>query len=410
MLSRRRFLTLASGTGVVLGAGGLASRAAMAGRATSATSSTSSTTSTSSGGGAGAGGRTLVVVELKGGNDGLGTVVPLDGRLRDARPTLVPAEGDLLRPAGLDGYGLHPSLQPIVPLWEAGRIAAVQNLGYAHPGRSHFECQQHWWDGAPPHEPTSTGWLGRWLDATAPSGEQDPLRAIALGGIAPALRAERATSTAILDPAGFSAGMTASALLAATDPRSSDAILAAAQDAVVNAHGAAEALAGPLSAATSTGSTEQRSLRADLALAAELVVAGLGIEVVALGGGGFDTHAAQTTTHASLLGDLAAGLADFWATIDAAGLSDQVLVVTTSEFGRRVAENGSAGTDHGLGSCQFAVGPVQGGVVGDVDLVHLHDGDVMPNIDPRSLFATAVSWLGGPVDEVLAGYEDLGLL
>jgi uncharacterized protein (DUF1501 family) len=284
----------------------------------------------------------------------------------------------------------------------------VQGLGYEHPGRSHFSCEQHWWDGVSTHESSETGWLGRWLDATAPSGEQDPLRALALGGPAPVLRAERARSTTVVDPAGFTASGTARVLAAATSPDDPDPVVAAAQRAVDDALASVDSLEPTLRAAQPS---ERRTLRADLELAAAVVTADLGVEVLVVGGGGFDTHAAQSATHAALLADLAAGLNAFWSAVAAAGRSDDVLVVTTSEFGRRVAENGSAGTDHGLAGCQLVLGGgVHGALVGDVDLGDLVDGDLRPTVDPRSLFAAALTWLGGPVDGVLDDYEDLGLV
>ncbi|MDQ3106827.1 MAG: DUF1501 domain-containing protein, partial [Actinomycetota bacterium] len=152
-------------------------------------------------------------------------------------------------------------------------------------------------------------------------------------------------------------------------------------------------------------------LTAALELAADLIVRRLGVEVITTGVGGFDTHADQAATHAMLLGDLATGLASFWKTLTDAGLADDVLVMTTSEFGRRVAENGSAGTDHGVGGCQFFLGGgVRQGAVGTVDLANLVDGDLRPTIDPRSMYAEALEWLGGPTADVVGSYEDLGLV
>jgi uncharacterized protein (DUF1501 family) len=386
-LTRRRFLALAGGTTVLATAGGLAR---FGGQARAADRR-----------------RTLVVVELRGGNDGLATVVPDDGRLRDARPTLAADEAALLRPAGLDGASFHPALAPLVGHWEAGRLAVVQGLGFEHPGRSHFECEQHWWDGTTPHEPSPTGWLGRWLDATAPEGEQPPLRGVALGSTAPVLRAARATSTVVLDPLAFTPTTTARALAAVPSVSATDPVVAATQRAIVDAVAAGDTLAAPLSA---VAPGERPSLTGDLAVAADLLAADLGIEVLVVGGGGFDTHAEQAPTHAALLADLATGLDALWSSVEASGRAGEVLVVTTSEFGRRVQENGSAGTDHGLAGCQFVLGAARGGVVGAVDLGDLIDGDLRPTVDPRSLFASALRWLGGPVDEVLDGYEDLGIV
>jgi uncharacterized protein (DUF1501 family) len=129
--------------------------------------------------------------------------------------------------------------------------------------------------------------------------------------------------------------------------------------------------------------------------------------------GGYDTHSAQLARHEELLTDLAAGMTAFFEAGDAAGWSDRVVLMTTSEFGRRVAENGSAGTDHGLGGAHMLLGPAVVGtqVVGHVDLGRLSDGDVAATVDPRSLYAAALDWLGGPTDEVLGShYDRLGLI
>jgi len=138
----------------------------------------------------------------------------------------------------------------------------------------------------------------------------------------------------------------------------------------------------------------------------------VGTQVVVVGVDGFDTHSRQDEVHPRLLADLARGLTTFLAEMTDLGRADDVLVVTTSEFGRRVAENGSAGTDHGNAGTQFAVGPaVIGGMVGEVGLAHQVDGDLPVTLDARTLYAVALDWLGGPTDEVLGDrYDRHGLL
>ena len=127
--------------------------------------------------------------------------------------------------------------------------------------------------------------------------------------------------------------------------------------------------------------------------------------------GGFDTHANQAPTQQQLLADLASGLSAFLATVDQAGMTDRVLVATTSEFGRRVQENGSGGTDHGAGGLSLVLGPVRPGVHGSLDLGDLLDGDVRPAVDPRVLYTAALDWLGADVEAVLGRrYDDVTLL
>jgi uncharacterized protein (DUF1501 family) len=149
-----------------------------------------------------------------------------------------------------------------------------------------------------------------------------------------------------------------------------------------------------------------------LRVASGLLAQPIGTQVVLVGVSGFDTHARQDVSHPRLLADLAGGVAEFLDQVAAQGRGDDVLVVTTSEFGRRVADNGS-GTDHGNASTQFLAGaPVQGGrIVGEVDLANLEAGDLPISIDTGSLYAECLDWLGGPTDEVLGRqHERLGLV
>ena len=134
-----------------------------------------------------------------------------------------------------------------------------------------------------------------------------------------------------------------------------------------------------------------------LALAARLLTADPATQIVVVSAGGFDTHSGQADTQQRLLADLAGGVTQFFDTVKL-----DVLLVTTSEFGRRVQENGSGGTDHGAGNVSFVAGPgVQGGVVGEVDLTDLLDGDVRPTVDPRTMYTACLDWIGADVTAVL---------
>jgi len=152
-----------------------------------------------------------------------------------------------------------------------------------------------------------------------------------------------------------------------------------------------------------------------LEVAAGIIDLQIGTEIIVVGISGFDTHANQATAHPQLLGDLGEGLSAFLAAIDAQGRRDDVLVMTTSEFGRRVQENGN-GTDHGEGGVQFLAGKAVNGhqVIGSADLGQLDNGDVRSSIDTRSLYANALDWLSGDPnrsDEILSGrFDRLGLL
>ncbi len=144
-----------------------------------------------------------------------------------------------------------------------------------------------------------------------------------------------------------------------------------------------------------------------MALAAELLTADVGTQFVVVSASGFDTHSVQEAVHRRLLTDLNDGLVGFFAAMQSAGLGDDVLVVTASEFGRRAAENGSGGCDHGAGGLSFVLGSsVRGGVYGDVDLDDLLDGDVRPSVDPFALYTTCLDWVGADTEAALGRRDD----
>ena len=351
--------------------------------------------------------RVLVVVQLSGGNDGLNTLVPLTGRYHDLRPTIGLKDDALVRIPGTDGYGLHSSLEPLGKLLRSGRVATVASVGYANPSRSHFVALDNWWS-ATPNQPSATGWLGRYLDLSGGTADK-PLRAIALGSGVPALQGGLSHPTVVLDPDSFSIKAPSSsraALLNGWKKVGGPSAIAAIT--AVDLFGAL----APRAASAGTDESEGGDITRLLGTAAELIVAGKDTKVIHISTTGFDTHAGQLVTHAALLNDLAVGIAHFFDRLDSAGLGDRALVLTTSEFGRRAQENGSGGTDHGKAGVHFLAGTgVVGGLIGSTDLTTLDDGDIKPAIDVRSLYRSALDWLGAPTREVLLGqFDDLGVL
>jgi uncharacterized protein (DUF1501 family) len=429
-VSRRRFLGLAGG----LAAGGAAAAAAgpllwqdlvdhQVHRATSA-----STTSSSSDPGPSSAGRVLVVVNLGGGNDGLNTLVPANSAAyHQARPSLGVADDQLVSLAGTTAYGLHPNLAPLQKWWAAKQLVAVDGLAIPGQSRSHFMASDVWWT-AQPGDPHGTGWLGRWLDADA--DRTNPLRAISLGLDTLAMTGRSSLATVVSDPGQFAlmtppgidaAGLTR-AFLATAHPSSGQATLAASQQAIPDTLRAVDTLTPVLAGskrvsfsgadASTTATDEVVSVTGLLEVAAGIIGLDIGTRVIMVSVTGFDTHANQDTRHPALLTDLAQGLDGFLATMARQGRADDVVVVTTSEFGRRVSENGS-GTDHGQASVQFLAGAkVNGGqVVGSANLAQLDQGDLPIEIDTRSVYAAALDWLGGPTDEILGGrYDRHGLV
>jgi uncharacterized protein (DUF1501 family) len=434
MLNRRQFITRGGGVvvTVVLGAAcrsngsGSSATTPSAARTSAATGSSPSTSAdrgpTSSAAAATStttrsmpSDRILVLVQLNGGNDGLNTIIPLDGRYRDARPALALPENELLAFTGLTGYGLHPSLEPLRSAWGAGRFALLDGIGFPDPNRSHFVAMDRW---AGAGDASAAGWLARVLDGL--TEDPPPLFATALGSGAPVLLGSQRQATVVLDASAFAfdEDWDSSLIAALATPSSGDAIVAAAQAALartVDAVGDFAALTGGApSAATGDPPTREggATIADGLATAARLITGDVGTRIVVVSAGGFDTHANQLQVQQGLLADLATGLSSFDAEIEAAGLSERVLVAGLSEFGRRVSENGSGGTDHGAGGVAFLLGGgVNGGLHGGVDLGDLLDGDVRPTLDPRTLQTACLDWLGVDAEQILGRrWDEVSLL
>ena len=360
----------------------------------------------------------LVLVELRGGNDAVNTLPPLTGAYRDLRPTLSLAEGEILTSTALARHGLHPSLSPLLPFAESGRMATLAGIGFDDPNRSHFVSMDRW--ARADRLDDSLGWLGRWLDMLP--DELTCLGATSLGAVGEVAIGASQRATVIDDVTAFTFPSTLSNATIRTlgEQPSNDPIVAAAQRAFVNSVGAIEEfdeIADAVRARTPERDGDALGVQSGayttgLAVAAEMILGDVGTRVVTISVNGFDTHSDQLETHAALLADLANGLSQFWATLDDAGASNRVLLATTSEFGRRVAQNASEGCDHGAAGVSFLMGnAVNGALFGALDTGDLFDGDLRPQLDPRLMFTACLDWLGGDVDQILGKrYEDIALL
>lgn len=364
---------------------------------------------------AGAHRRVLVIVQLNGGNDGLNTLIPAAGQYHDARPTLAIAEADRIVLSGRTDYALHPSLAPLAPLWTANQLAFLDGVGFPDQNHSHFVAMDQWWRAD--RLSSAEGWLGTYLKSLATT---DPLYATALNSGAPLLNNATNPAAVVFRPASFKFNKLLSDDLLKTmsAPLSSDPLQAAAQTALSRSVAAVNSFADVLSNANDTAQPAAQtreggaSLSDGLATAAKLITENPNTRIVVVSAAGFDTHANQLATQADLLKDLANGLTAFMASIAKAGMADDVLVVTTSEFGRRVAENGSGGTDHGTGNVSFVLGTkIKPGIQGDADLANQINGDVKAGIDPRTIYTGCLDWIGGDAATVLGKrYDDIKIL
>ncbi|MCL6593720.1 MAG: DUF1501 domain-containing protein, partial [Alicyclobacillus sp.] len=375
-----------------------------------------------------AGSDVLVVIQLSGGNDGLNTVVPYtQGWYYDARPTIGIKQADVL-PLTQD-IGLHPNMQDLQHLYQAGQVAIIHGVGYPNPILSHFQSMAVWHT-ADPSLRQGTGWLGRYLDVTA-SPNADPLRAINLGTLAPlAFASQTSNVPSLLRPNTYrlSAEQTAwwspalaSAARALYDNSNSSSLAGAESGGIhpytyVRQQGLAlyrgmqelEGFSGKIKTATGY---PQTPLAAQLQVVAELLGAGVPTRVFYTQMGGFDDHAAEESHHGTTLGAFSASVGAFLRDLSQRGLAQRVTVLAFSEFGRRIKENGSGGTDHGEAGPVFLVGPrVKGGFYGEApNPNHTHNGDLAYAVDFRSVYATVLeSVLHTPAKDVLGGtYETL---
>ncbi len=362
-------------------------------------------------------GKTLVIVQLAGGNDGLNTVIPYaDGAYHDARHTIGVADDQVVRLN--DQIGLHPKLAPLKSLWDAGQLAIVQGVGYPNPNLSHF-TSMYIWQTASPDGSLQGGWIGKYLDELEKQ-EHDPFHGFNVGN-APAR--EMTTGTTPVPSVGNVGDYRLQLAGEAADGGDRRQALLKLYEAYPKAAPYAALLETTLDDALNTSAALQQDvagykpaveypknpLGSGLQLMAETINSQAGLRVGHITLGGFDTHSRQVDTHDRLMDMLATGLAAFMQDLDAHGKANDVVVMTWSEFGRRVTENASEGTDHGTAAPLFVLGKwVHGGVYGDTpSLTNLDNGNLRYTTDFRSVYATVMEkWLGASSSDVLGGRFD----
>ncbi|TAJ90680.1 MAG: DUF1501 domain-containing protein [Reyranella sp.] len=357
-------------------------------------------------------GRILLLVELKGGNDGLNTLVPYaDPRYRELRAGIgVPRE----RVVQLDEkVGLHEKLAPLMESWKAGDLAIVQGVGYPYPNRSHFRSIEIWDTASAASQTLSEGWVAQAFNGAslAKGVGVDCIVADtnALPATGPSLR-----TIVMQDAENFLRQANAIGAAAAMADGGNPALrhlLAVRQEINAAAAGLRDRLRN---APTPTEAYPQELLLGrQLDLATRVLSAKVPVVAIKVALGGFDTHANQTPTHERLLASLASNLATLRRNLIAADLWKDVVVVTYSEFGRRAKQNASGGTDHGTSAPQFVMGgAVKGGLYGVYPpLSDLSDGDLRHTVDFRSVFATlAQGCWGQSCDFGLRQPQRLGFL
>ena len=364
----------------------------------------------------------LVVIQLTGGNDYMNTVIPYaDGRYHDNRPTVgIPADQVLHID---DQFGFNPALPEIKTLYDAGKVAVINGIGYPTPNRSHFRSMDIWHT-CEPEKVGTEGWLGRVIRDLDPRAE-NVLTGVNFGRGLPramALTGVPVASVAVLETYGVLTGIV-------NEPERSQALdifarmysptvgLGATMDYLgqtgLDALKGADILKAAPDMYASTVEYADTGIARNLQGIAKVLTANLGTRVFYTQQGGYDTHASETDVQPKLLSELSRAVSDFYAdlrehdTADGEPLSNRVVMFVFTEFGRRVRDNGS-GTDHGSGGVAFAIGdPVRGGMyseypsLAEPDLV---EGDLAFNTDFRGVYGALVErWLGLDAQPVVGG-------
>ncbi len=386
-----------------------------------------------------ASGRVLVVLQLAGGNDGLNTVVPFRNDLYyKARPRLGIAKDDVLKID--DTFGFHPQATGLKQLYDDGLLGIIQGVGYPNPNRSHFVSTDIW-STADPSERMHEGWLGRFLDDQSGKSKRPPPKL----GIALTAQAPLAMTGSRFGPVSFSnpdeltwrgPGAAGAGVSAFKKLNKASKSKRREETTVVDEAGAlaylsrvamdARASADEIQAAAGKGrgrrdKRRRRNRRGggelgnQLTMVRRMIAAGLETKVYYVSMGGFDTHAGQAGRHQNLLKQLGDALAAFFSELKEGGLLNRVTLLAFSEFGRRVAENGSQGTDHGAAGPLFIAGNrIKAGIHGKLPSLEpdkLDRGDLAWHTDFRSVYAAVLSdWLRADARRILGGdFEKLAI-
>lgn len=348
----------------------------------------------------------LVVIQLSGGNDGINTLIPYgQGAYYDARPMLQIGQKDVL---ALNGeVGLHPSLAGLKGLYDRGKLAVVQGVGYPDPDRSHFRSMEIWQTGEPGKR-ISSGWLARYAELSL-AKDVNLLKALQIGSSPnKAFLSGKVNVPVIqsLDTYNFFDPKTpktdqnriAKAFLDMYDPTRQLTQIQVACRSGKDAYASVEAIQAMDGIYPNKVQYPKSGIAKDLQLVSKMLAGNAGTRVFYVQLGGFDDHAQEKEQHAKLLKDLDMAVKAFYDDLEALGLQDRVVTMVFSEFGRRVKENGSGGTDHGTAAPMFIMGgSVKGGLYGGYPkLTDLDKGDLKYEVDFRSVYYSLIEdWMKG---------------
>ena len=350
--------------------------------------------------------RSIVVLQLSGGNDYLNTVVPFEnGLYYDNRPTVHVAADQVLDIGG--GLGFRPEMAPIKSLWDEGKVAVINGIGYPNPNRSHFRSMDIWHT-ALPDDIGQEGWLGRVIRELDPKGD-NVLTGVNFGRGLPralGLRGVPVASVGNLETYGLFPDIQDDALrkyaldafaMMYGGARGKDAVMDFLGQTGLDALKGADILRTAPARYSSSIEYADNPIAQSMKSVAQVMFADLGTRVYYTQHGSFDTHSGELATHATLWDDVAGAVGDFMDDVKEHDREDDVVLFLFSEFGRRIKDNGS-GSDHGSGGVAFIIGNnVKGGMYGEYPSLEFEqqlEGDLHFNNDFRSTYTTILEqWL-----------------
>ncbi|CAN5667448.1 DUF1501 domain-containing protein [soil metagenome] len=361
-------------------------------------------------------GKVLVVVQLSGGNDGLNTVVPYrnDIYYRE-RPTIA------IRPEKVltlnDEIGLHPAMTPLKVLYEEGLLTVINNVGYPNPDRSHFRSMDIWQTASDSDKYLRTGWVGRYLDAACSGKEQQPFRTVEVDDtLSLAMKGDTLNGLAVLNPkklynqtrGNLVTGLSHSHNQTSDEPES----VAYLYKTLAETVSSAAYVYDKSKVYANTAMYPNHELGNRLKTVAQLIQSGVTTSIYYVSISGFDTHINQPGQQERLLGQYAEAVGAFMTDLKATGRQNDVMLMTFSEFGRRVKQNASNGTDHGTANNVFLIGGglPSGRVLNEApNLTKLTDGDLTYSVDFRQIYATLLHDYLGADDVAILGRKFDGL-
>ena len=358
------------------------------------------------------GNKVLVVLQLSGGNDGLNTIVPFRNDLYyKARPRIGIRKEQAL--ALTDEVGLHPALTAFKKLYDDGSLGVLNSVGYPNPDRSHFRSMDIWHSASESNEYLYTGWLGRYLDAQC-EGCARPTQALEIDDVlSMALKGENAKGIALKDPKRLYNSANEKyfrALILAEKERAGELPVDYLYKTMAETISSADYIYRQSKLHPSSSTYPKTELGKSFQTIASLIFSDINTKVYYVSLGSFDTHINQEAQQQRLFTDMNQAVSSFTKDLKLNGRFDDVLITTFSEFGRRVVQNASGGTDHGTANNMFFIGGglKQTGILNPVpDLSDLQDGDLKHTIDFKKVYATILkNWLNADDKKILGQQFD----